>query len=128
MEPGVFRPRDFVIVRLIAFALIAEALFGALYLSNYLTFLATYDPVAIVLILSRGVIGALQFAGGWMLATRRPTGAVLARWGLIGGAAFMILAVGFNLAPSDVYHWYRWHVTAAYFAYAATAIWILRRA
>src|SRR5262245_12491290 len=115
-----------VITRLVAFALIAEALFGALYLSNYLTYLAGYDPIAIALILLRGLLGAIQFAGGWMLANRRPTGAVLARWALIGGAILTILIVGFNLAPTSVYHWYRWQFCAAYCGYAALAIWTLR--
>src|SRR5512132_3559539 len=97
-----------VLTRLIAFLLIAEALFSALRLATLLSQLGIYDPVAIALIVARGALGALQFTGGWMLATHRPAGPVLARWALAGGAALTVLDVGLRLAPSTVYYWYRW--------------------
>jgi hypothetical protein len=79
-----------------------------------------------VLILARGLLGALQFAGGWMLANRRPAGVVIARWALLAGAALTVLDVGFRLAPTNIYYWYRWQATAAYCIYALAATLALR--
>lgn len=110
-----------VLSRLIAFLLIAESLFGALRFAELLSQLRIYDAVAIALILARGLLGALQFVGGWQLANRRPAGPALARAALISGAVLTILDVGLNLAPTGIYYWYRWHVTAAYFVYAIVA-------
>ena len=115
-------------VRVIAFLLIAEALFGALRLSMLLPQLGIYDPVAIALIAVRGTLGALQFAGGWLLANKRPAGPVIARWALIAGAVLTVFDVGLRLAPSSIYYWYRWQVTAAYGLYAVTAIWCISAA
>lgn len=116
-----------VITRAVAFLLIAEALFGALRLSMLLPQLGIYDPVAIVLIFARGALGALQFAAGWLLANKRPAGPVIARWALVAGAVLTVFDVGLRLAPSSIYSWYRWQVTAAYAAYAAAAVWCLSR-
>lgn len=117
----------FMVIRLIAFALIAESMFGALYVANLLSQLGVYDAVAIALIIARGALGAAQFIAGWTLANRRPAGRNLARGALVAGAVLTILGVGFNLAPTSVYYWYRWHVTAAYCAYATGAAWYLGR-
>jgi hypothetical protein len=116
-----------VLSRLIAFALIAESLFAALYVANLLPQIGIYDALAIALVFTRGALGALQFTGGWMLANRRPQGTVLARWALVAGAVLTVFDVGFNLAPTSIYPWYRWHVTALYAVYALGAIWVLSR-
>jgi hypothetical protein len=112
-------------VRAIAFLLIAEAMFGALRLSVLLSQLGIYDALAIALILARGALGVLQFTGGWLLANHRPAGTLFARWALLAGAVLTIFDVGFQLAPTSIYHWYRWHVTVAYGLYAVAAIWCL---
>lgn len=114
-----------VIVRVLAFCLIAESMFGALRLSVLLAQLGIYDPLAIALILGRGAVGVLQFTGGWLLANHRPAGSVFARWSLLAAAVLTIFDVGLQLAPTSIYHWYRWHVTVAYALYAAGAIWCL---
>ena len=114
-----------VIVRAVAFLLIAESMFGALRLSVLLAQLGIYDAVAIALILGRGALGVLQFTGGWLLANHRPAGVLFARWALVGGAVLTIFDVGLQLAPTSIYHWYRWHVTLAYGLYAVAAIWCL---
>ena len=111
-----------VVVRVIAFCLIAESMFGALRLSVLLAQLGIYDALAIALILARGALGVLQFTGGWLLANHRPAGALFARWALVGGAVLTIFDVGLQLAPTSIYHWYRWHVTGAYAVYAVAAI------
>ena len=115
------------IARLIAFLLILEAMFAGLYVVNQLDQLGMNGSVALTLILARGLAGALQFAGGWLLATRRPPGAVLAQWGLAAGAVITILGVGFNLAPTSIYHWLRWQVTGIYCVYAAGAIVLVQK-
>ena len=114
-----------VIVRVIAFCLIAEAMFGALRLSVLLSQLGIYDALAIALILARAALGVLQFTGGWLLANHRPAGAMFARWALFAGAVLTVFDVGLQLAPTSIYHWYRWHVTVAYAFYAAVALWCL---
>jgi hypothetical protein len=118
--------RKALLARLIAFLLILEAMFAGLYLVNQLDQLGMNGPVALALILARGLAGALQSAGGWLLATHRPQGIVLAQWGLAAGAVITILGVGFNLAPTSIYHWLRWQATAAYCLYAVAAIAFLR--
>ena len=117
-----------VISRVIAFALIAESLFGALYVTTLLSSLQGYDAVAVALIVARGLLGALQFVAGWTLANRRPVAVVLARWALAGGVILTVLMVGFYLAPTDIYHWYRWQWTAGYCIYATLGIAVIRRA
>ena len=114
-----------VIARAIAFLLIAESMFGALRLSVLLSQLGIYDALAIALILARGAAGVLQFTGGWLLANHRPAGVVFARWALLAGAILTVFDVGLQLAPTSIYHWYRWHVTVAYGVYAAVALWCL---
>src|SRR5262245_27583027 len=117
-----------VISRLIAFLLIAEALFAALRLATLLPQIGIYDGPVVALIFGRGALGALQFAGGWMLANHRPAGPGLARSALIAGAVLTILDVGLRLALSGVGYWYRWQYSAGYCAYAVAAWGILRSA
>jgi len=115
-----------VLSRLLAFLLIAESLFHARYVAGLLPVLAGYDVVAVVLIVARGLIAALQFMGGWTLATSRPAARPLASTALIAAAALTTLDVGLDLAPTSVYHWLRWQVTGGYWAYALAAAWYLR--
>ena len=112
--------------RLIAFLLIAEALTGALRVAGLLPRLGGYDAVAVALILARGGLGVLQFTGGWLIATHRPQGRVIAGWALIGGAVLTPVDVGLGLAPTSIYPWYRWRFTIAYVAYALLAWRLIR--
>ncbi len=75
-----------VVVRLLASLLIAESLFGALRVAGLLSRLSGYDNVAVALILARGLLGALQFISGWLLANRRPQGFALAPWAFVASA------------------------------------------
>jgi hypothetical protein len=109
------------VTRLIASLLIAESLFTGVRVAGLIPQLSTYDATALALILARGLLGALQFMGGWVLATRRPQGVPIARWGLIGGALLTPLDVGLGLAPTPIYAWLRWQATAVYVAYALGA-------
>jgi hypothetical protein len=116
-----------IIVRLLASFLIAESLFGGVRVAGLVPRLSGYDDVAVALILARGLLGAVQFMGGWLLATRRPQGFVLAQWAFVGAAAITPLDVGLGLAPTGVYAWLRWPVTLGYMAYALGAAAYLRR-
>jgi hypothetical protein len=113
--------------RLIAFCLIAEGLFGALNFTQLLSQIEIYAPLTIALILVRAIVNAGLFVGGWTLANRRPQGRALAVAALAASAVLTLFDVGFNLAPSNVYPWWRWQVTAGYCLYAALSIWYLRR-
>jgi len=115
-----------VIARLIAFLLIAEALFGALNFSQLVSQIGIYTPFTIALILLRAVVNAFLFVGGWTLANRQPQGPALARYALSASAALTIFDLGLNLAPTMVYPWWRWQVTVAYGIYAAVCVWVLQ--
>ncbi len=112
---------------ILAALLIIESLFAGLYVGRLVPALAGHDLSVVAVILARGGVGALQFAAGWMLANRRPPGPALAGWAWLAAAVWTTLAVGLNLAPTMVYPWWRWQVTAAYCAYAAVGILIVRR-
>ena len=116
-----------VAVRLLASLLIAESLFSGVRVAGLLPRLSGYDEVAVALILARGGLGALQFMGGWVLAIRRPQGVVIAQWAFVGGAILTPFDVGLGLAPTSVYPWLGWEVTAAYVLYAVAAAVYLRR-
>ena len=116
-----------VIARVVAVLLIAESLFGALTFTQLLPQLGAYTPITIALIVLRAVTNAFLFVAGWTLANNRPQGAALARGALLASAVLTIFDLGLNLAPSNVYYWLRWQVTAAYGIYAITCAYLLKR-
>jgi hypothetical protein len=110
-----------IFVRLLASLLIAESMFGSLRVAGLIPRLSGYDSVAVTLILARGLLCALQFISGWLLANRRPQGFALAPWAFVASAMLTPLDVGLGLAPTGIYPWLRWQVTAGYDAYALAA-------
>jgi hypothetical protein len=110
-----------IVTRLLASLLIAESMFGALRVAGLVSRLGGYDAVAVILILARGLLCALQFVSGWLLANRRPQGFALAPWAFVAAALLTPLDVGLGLAPTDIYPWLRWRVTLGYDAYAIAA-------
>ena len=116
-----------VISRIIAFLLIAESLFGALNFTQLIAQIGIYTPLTIVLILLRAIVNALLFVGGWTLANHRPQGPALARYALVASAVVTLFDVGLNFAPTGVYTWWRWQVTAGYAVYVAICLWVLSR-
>jgi hypothetical protein len=103
-------------------------MFGGLRVAGVVSRLSGYDAVAVALILARGLLCALQFISGWLLANRRPQGFALAPWAFVVSATLTPLDVGLNLAPTGVYYWLRWQVTAAYDAFAiAAALFVWRQ-
>jgi len=117
---------SFLVVRLLAFLLIAEALFAGVRVAEYVPRLGGYDLVAAMLILARGALGALQFTAGWLLATKRPQGFPLGQAAFVASTGLTIFDVGLGLAPTEIYAWLRWQVTLWYAAYALGAAWFLR--
>ena len=113
--------------RVLSFLFLAESFLAALYLSQLISALPAHDPSVIAVILARGGVGALQFTAGWLLLQRRPTGIVVARWAIVAAAVWVLLAVGFNLAPTSVYPWWRSQATAAYGLYAGALLLAVNR-
>ena len=111
-------------MRVLSFPFVIESLLAALYVSQLISALPGHDASVIAVILARGLVGALQFTAGWLLAARRATGLVVARWAIVCAVAWELLAVGFNLAPTSVYPWFRWQVTGAYALYAGV-LWLV---
>jgi hypothetical protein len=106
--------------------LIVEAAVASFAALQAIPALAGYDAIAVVLILAGAGIGALQLISGVLLLERQESGPRLATTALALSAIVTTLVVGFRLAPSDVYYWYRWQFVAGYWVYAAAAIWYLR--
>jgi hypothetical protein len=115
------------VARIVAAFLFLESLAGVFYVSRLVSALPGHDAPVIGLIVLRGVVSALQFAGAWMLFARRPPGVPIARAALLGSLVWTLLAVGFNLAPTGVYPWWRWQFSAVYVLYVAAALGALRR-
>jgi hypothetical protein len=107
--------------------LILEALNAGFYVANLIPALPGHDLSVVVVILARGVVGALQFTASWLLIHKRPPAVALARYAFLSSAILTTLAVGFNLAPTSVYPWWRWQVTTIYWGYAVVALWILSK-
>ena len=113
--------------RLLSALFVLESLLAALYLSQLISALPGHSASVIAMILARGLVGALQFTAAWLLNARRPTAIVVARWAVASAMVWMLLAVGFNLAPTDVYPWFRWQATAAYVLYLSVLLGLLSR-
>ena len=62
------------LVRLIAFVLIAESMLTAVRVAQLVSQIGVYDGIAVTLIVLRGLLAAVQFMGGWLIAQRRPQG------------------------------------------------------
>lgn len=114
-------------VRVLGAILIGEAAIAGLATLQSLPALPGYDVIAVVLILARAGIGALQLISGVLLMEKRAPGAALARLALFLSAIVTTMTVGFRWAPSDVYYWIRWQFVAAYWVYALAGIWYLRQ-
>ena len=112
---------------LIAALLLAESLARAFRLAQLLPALPGHDFVAAALIVAGCPVAALLFTSGWMLIARRPPAALIARIALLSSAVLVTLTVGFWLAPTMSYPWWRWQITIGYWLYATAASSVLGR-
>jgi hypothetical protein len=113
----------------IAILLIGESLLTGTWIAARLPVLAAYPITVVGLVVVRGLVGAWQFAGGYVLLVRRghPAGAELAAWSLIASAVLLTIELGAEFSPSSLFPSYRWPVIGAYWAYAIAAWWWIRR-
>lgn len=114
--------------KVIATLLRVEAILNALYVAGLLSALPGHRWTAVTLILARGVVGALQYVAGTRLHNDEPSGRTLATMALLSAAALTTLDVGFNLAPTPIYPWWRWQTVGIYWTYALLASLAVRRA
>lgn len=112
-------------LRVLGFLLIAEGVSTLFWLVTLLSSLWWRDRSSVVVIIARGVIGALQLVSGWGLASRSVSAPALARWALGLSAALLALEIGFHLSPSNLDPTYRWPLVWAYAVYALVAIIVL---
>jgi hypothetical protein len=107
--------------------LLVEALSTGLRLASLVSTLVVYGPVALGMLALRGLVGAAQFTGGWLLLSERPTAAPIARMALLASAALTTLEIGFRLAPTNQDPSLRWYLVAVYWAYTLAMTWFLGR-
>lgn len=111
---------------LAAIVLVIEGLSTGLTTAARVPSLIAYPVSTLVVIMIRGLLGLLQFASGWIVIRRIDFGARLGRWTILASACLVTLELGAGLAPTSLFHAYRWPAVAAYWVYAAVLIWMLR--
>lgn len=111
----------------VALALVAEGLLTALWVAGRLPTLVIYSPLTILIIGVRAIVGALQFASGWMLIRRVPPAAIFAKAALIASATLLTIELGAEITPTNLFPSYRWPVIGVYWVYVGVASWVLRR-
>jgi len=114
------------VIRLLAFLLIAEGVSTLFWLVMLLPSLGWRDRASVAVIVLRGLIGALQLVSGWGLASRTASAPALARFALGISAALLVIEIGFRVSPSNLDPTYRWPLVLAYAVYALVAIFVLR--
>lgn len=107
--------------------LLFEGVSGAVWVAGLISMLQAYGVLTAVLVVARGLAGALQCAGGVMLLTRRPPGQVFGQLGFASGAVLATLETGFRFVPTNSFPTYRWVWVAIYWVYALGMIALLRR-
>lgn len=112
---------------LLAVLLIAEALNTALWIAGLVPVLAAHDALAVVMIVLRGLVGALQLASGSFLIGGRPSASVLAQLALGLSAVLVTFEVGLRFAPTSLDPTYSWPIVVIYWVYALGWISVLRR-
>lgn len=98
--------------------LLIEAFSTVSRLAALLPVLGVYGPVALAVLGARGLAGALQFTGSWLLFSDQPPAAPIARAALLLSALVTTLETGFRLAPSNADPSLRWWLVGIYWVYA----------
>jgi hypothetical protein len=113
--------------RLLALPLLFEGVLTVGWIATLLPTVRVYDAPVLAMVALRGVIGASQLAGGWLLLSDRPPGAAISRAAVAASSALFVAEIGLRLSPSNVDPGLRWPIVLAYSAYAALMIWLLTR-
>ena len=106
---------------LLALLLIVEGVSTGLWIAKLVPRLSTYDTLAIALMVVRGLVGAMQLAGGVFLMGRRPAAVTLSQWALIASATLTTFEIGERIAPTSLVPGLRWPLVGAYWVYALGA-------
>ena len=112
---------------IVASLLLLEGLSTGVTTVTRLPSLALYPALTMAILAARAVVGVMQFAGGWMLLRGQLPGAFFGRVALLASAALITLELGFDLAPTSLFHTYHWPVVIAYWAYALLAVLVLTK-
>ncbi len=75
----------------------------------------------------RGLSGALEATGGWLLLQQNPAAHAIARSGVLLAAIYATLGIGARLAPTNLDPAFRMPVVFGYWAYALIMFGLLRR-
>ena len=111
---------------ILAILLMLEATQTGLWVAGLLPTFTVYDWIAIAVIVLRAMVGAFQFASGWLLIRRLPPADRFAESAFLASAALMTVEIGFGVAPSSLFPEFRWPVVGAYWLYALLAASYLR--
>jgi len=106
---------------LIALLLIVEGLSTGLWVARVVTAEGAFGPTATVLMVLRGLVGAVQLTGGVFLLAGRRASMRLSQFALIASALLTTLEIGLRLTPNNLVPSLRWPLVAAYWIYAVGA-------
>ncbi len=132
MRPGASRGADSGeprrALRLLAGTLLLfDGLSSAVGVASALPTLAAQGPAALGAIALRGLVGAFEATGGYLLLARNPSAAPIARVGVILAAVYATIGIGARLAPTNLDPAFRHPVVVGYWAYALIMLSLLRR-
>jgi hypothetical protein len=111
---------------LLALLLIVEGLSTGLWIARLVPRLSGQDAVVVGLLAIRGLVGAMQLAGGVFLMGRREAAVTLSQWALIASATLTTFEIGERMAPTHLVPSLRWPLVCAYWVYALSAGMYLR--
>src|SRR5262245_17673538 len=106
---------------LIALLLIIEGLSTGLWIAKVVPILDSFGLTAIVLVVLRALIGAMQLMGGVFILGGRRTAVGLSQTALFVSASLTTLEIGARLTPNNLIPSLRWPLVAGYWVYAAGA-------
>jgi hypothetical protein len=116
-------------LRLLAAGLLFfDALSAALGVAASVSALAVAGLPVVAMIALRGLSGALESMGGWLLLQRSQAARPIALSGTFLAALYATFGIGARLAPTNLDPAFRLPVVFGYWAYALTMFAMLRRA
>lgn len=108
-------------------AMALEGLYAGLWLAGLLPGLGRRGALVLVLIGVRAAVGAVEVVAAWLLLRGSMSSRPLAAAALAASAVLVPLETGWRLVPTNLDPTYRRWLVGAYWVYAATALWVLRK-